>query len=138
NVVLTVVRNKQPTKITMTTGTFSETTTPTAGPAGRRLGLAVQALTPELRQELKLPDSARDGVVVTSVQTGTPADAAGFQQGDVIVRVNDTAIHTMEDYTGAMAKARPGDSVGFRIFRQAQTEFVVLQIPDAGTAPGNH
>jgi len=49
-------------------------------------GLEVQPLTPELSKPLGL-DANVKGVVVTSVKDGSPAEAAGIQEGDVITKV---------------------------------------------------
>ena len=58
-------------------------------------GLRAQNLTPELAEQLGVDES--DGVVVTEVQPGGPADEAGLQRGDVIVEINRNEIHNMTD-----------------------------------------
>jgi serine protease Do len=60
-------------------------------------GLEVQPLTSDLAKQLGLPTSQK-GVVISSVKEGSPADAAGLEEGDVITRVvRDKKIH---DLTG--------------------------------------
>jgi serine protease Do len=49
-------------------------------------GLEVQPLTPELVKQLGVPADVK-GVVVTDVKDGSPAEAAGIQEGDVITKV---------------------------------------------------
>jgi len=49
-------------------------------------GLEVQPLTPELARPLGLPTNTK-GVVVSSVKDGSPAEAAGIQEGDVITKI---------------------------------------------------
>jgi serine protease Do len=49
-------------------------------------GLEVQPLTPELVKQLGLPSDVK-GVVVSDVKDGSPAEAAGIQEGDVITKV---------------------------------------------------
>ena len=46
------------------------------------------------------------GVVVSSVETGGPAEAAGLQRGDVIQEVNHEVVKTLEDYQKASAKVK--------------------------------
>jgi serine protease Do len=48
-------------------------------------GLEVQPLTPELTKSLGLPAGSK-GVIVSSVKDGSPAEAAGIQEGDVITK----------------------------------------------------
>jgi len=49
-------------------------------------GLEVQALTPALAKSLQLPDD-RKGLLVASVKDGSPAEAEGIQEGDVITKI---------------------------------------------------
>jgi serine protease Do len=49
-------------------------------------GLEVQPLSPELGKQLGVPSDVK-GVVVTDVKDGSPAEAAGIQEGDVITKV---------------------------------------------------
>jgi serine protease Do len=49
-------------------------------------GLEVQPLSPELAKQLDLPADLK-GVIVASVKEGSPAEAAGIQEGNVITKV---------------------------------------------------
>jgi len=49
-------------------------------------GLDVQPLTAELAKPLGLPADQK-GLVVSSVKEGSPAEAAGIQEGDVITKI---------------------------------------------------
>jgi serine protease Do len=49
-------------------------------------GLEVQPLTPELAKQLDLPSGAK-GVLVSSVKDGSPAEAEGIKEGDLISKV---------------------------------------------------
>jgi serine protease Do len=49
-------------------------------------GLEVQPLTADLSKHLGLPETVK-GVVVSSVKDGSPAEAAGIQEGDVVTKV---------------------------------------------------
>lgn len=69
-----------------------------------RLGMALSNLTPDIRDELNLPRSAK-GAVVTGVNQDAAAAAAGIQTGDVIVSVNDQPIDNAGDVKKAVANA---------------------------------
>lgn len=59
-----------------------------AGPGKTgKLGLAVQDLTQDARQQMQVPSQV-NGAVVANVRPGSPADDAGLTPGDVIVEVN--------------------------------------------------
>jgi len=128
--VLDIIRNKKPITKTVITGSFNQTASTTESGAGNHLGLSVTTLTPDMESQLKLPDNVKDGAVVTSVAPGSAADGAGIQQGDVIFQVNDTTIHTADDYNAAVAGVKPGDSVGVKLYRADTPMFLVMQAPD--------
>jgi len=60
----------------------------TAGPAA--FGLRVQDVTDEIAEQLGLDD--KNGVVVTAVAPGSPAEEAGLHRGDVILEVDRYAV----------------------------------------------
>lgn len=55
------------------------------------VGLRVSSLTDELRQQFRVPRNV-DGVVVTAVRPGSPAESAGLQPGAVILEVENEPI----------------------------------------------
>ncbi len=57
-------------------------------------GLSLQALTPDLAAQLGYDNET--GVLVADVEDGSPADAAGIQQGDLILEINRKAVTTPE------------------------------------------
>ncbi len=64
------------------------------------------------------------GVFIYSVEEGGAADKAGLQMGDVITKVGDTDITSMEDLTVAKKQYSAGDTTVFTIYRQGQTQTV--------------
>lgn len=54
------------------------------------LGVIIQPMTDDIADSLKLPKN--NGEIVARVEPGQPAAKAGIQQGDVIVRVNNTDV----------------------------------------------
>jgi len=65
-------------------------------------GVNVQALTPEIAQQLSLSSGTR-GVVVTSVDPSSSAAEAGVQRGMVIQEVNHKPVNSIEEYKRALA-----------------------------------
>jgi serine protease Do len=95
------------------------------GNAGK-LGLSVQTVTPEIAQELKL--KATSGAAIDYVQPGSPAADAGLQQGDVIHRIDRTAIASADDLISAV-KARSGEGeIVLQIERQGRLAFVSVKL----------
>jgi serine protease Do len=73
----------------------------------KALGMAFSGLTDEARKGFKIKDSVK-GVVVTSVDPGSPAAERGLRPGDVIEEVNHQAVET----PGEVAKALDAASKG--------------------------
>jgi hypothetical protein len=52
-----------------------------------------------------------DGVKITGVRTGSPAEQAGLAGGDVIVAIGDKRVANLYDMTDALRSHQPGDTV---------------------------
>jgi peptidase M28-like protein/PDZ domain-containing protein len=52
-----------------------------------------------------------DGVRITGVRAGSPAETAGLQAGDVITAIGDKRIANLYDMTDALRSHQPGDTV---------------------------
>jgi serine protease Do len=89
-------------------GGFNEPEPDAAGPeqaARSDLGLAVQAMTPQLAEELGVPPGTR-GVVISSVDPSSDAAQRGLQRGDVILSINQRPTLSPQDVAAAVAAAR--------------------------------
>ena len=93
------------------------------------MGLAVQALTPEVADSLGIPRDLK-GVVVTAVEPGSSGDDAGLSRGDVILEVNRKSTPDVAAYRDAIQKAvKEGKSVLLLIRRGENSIFLVLKPP---------
>jgi len=88
-------------------------------------GLAVQTVTPEVADSLGL-DRA-EGVVVTSVKPGSPADEAGLQRGDVITQVDRRPVRSVADYNREVEKTGKGKSLLLLVKRGDGSLFLALK-----------
>ena len=94
-VSMEVLRDGKPETLNIKLGEFhanSEVADNSSAPGEQKgkLGLAVNDLTADLRQQLSVPSNVQ-GVAVEQVRPASPADDAGLQPGDVIVQVNRAA-----------------------------------------------
>jgi Do/DeqQ family serine protease len=71
------------------------------GEKGAMKGVSVQALSPDLRQQLQLNDNVK-GVVVTEIDPDSPAAREGLQQGDVITQVNHKNVTSVAEFNAAV------------------------------------
>jgi serine protease Do len=70
------------------------------------IGVGLANLTPDLREQLNLPQGV-EGAVVASVNPDKPAAAAGIQTGDIIVSVNDQPVHSAWPRAATSGPASP-------------------------------
>jgi serine protease Do len=97
-----------------------------AGKAKSLLGLDVKALTPEVARELGVRGT--EGVVVTSVETGSPADTGGIQPGDVIREVNRQRVRSLADFERVARGLKGGDRVTLLLQRGQTALFVAFTV----------
>ena len=73
------------------------------------LGVTIQSVTADLASSLSLP--AVRGAIVTSVQSGGPAERAGIQRGDVITAINKQPVIDNNTLRNLVASLGPGSTV---------------------------
>jgi len=98
---------------------------PSGGEKGALKGLSVQALTPELRQQLQTPEGTQ-GVVITDVDPDSGASAAGLQQGDIVVQVDRKPVTTVSEFNAAVRAGASRESTLLLVKRGQGTQFVVV------------
>ncbi len=91
-----------------------------------RLGVTVQPLTKELADSFGLKEAR--GALVSSVEPGSPAAKAGFQPGDVIVRVNDQPVEQSSDLPRVIGDTKPGTAITLQVLRQGSTKDLHVQV----------
>jgi serine protease Do len=95
-----------------------------------KLGLAMADLTPEVRQQLNIPDEIK-GAAVQSVRPGSPAEEAGLQPGDVIVQVNRKNIDSASQAVADVHASPAGQDVLVLVWSQGGAGYRVIH-PDQG------
>jgi len=103
----------------------SEGNVPGGGEKGALKGLSVQALTPDLRQQLRAPDGTQ-GVVITDVDPDSAASAAGLEQGEIIVQVDRKPVTSVSEFNAAIKAGASRESTLLLVKRGQGTQFVVV------------
>lgn len=88
-------------------------------------GVTVQNLTPEYRERLDIPDKIK-GIVVTEVETASPAEESGLKAGDVILEINKKATKTVNDFNKILNDITKGEGVLVLVYREGMTLFMTL------------
>jgi serine protease Do len=91
-----------------------------------KLGMSTTNVTPNLARQLKLRIAS--GVVVGKVQPDSPADDAGLQTGDVIHRVNQTAVTNRQEFLSAIAALNGNKEVVLQVERSGQLLFLTVTL----------
>ena len=76
----------------------------------------------------------QDGSVVPGVQDGTPAKAAGIEDGDIIVSVDGKVLDEEHPLDATLSQFAPGDTVTVEILRDGKTITIPVTL---GTRPPN-
>ena len=96
----------------------------------------VSAQSPQRRDHAALGvflKQERDGVSVTEVLPGSPAERAGIVTGDEIRSIGDDRILTARDLTDEMATLAPGTHVDLTIRRDGRRQIVTVDLADWAT-----
>jgi serine protease Do len=123
---VTVVLAERPAEIT---ANRQQPNAPTPGidPAAAtapNLGLSTQELTPDIAARLKLGG----GVLVKTVTPGSPAAEAGIRHGDVIHRIDKTAVKNGNDLAQADRALKNGDKIAVQVERNGAILFLTVTL----------
>ena len=90
------------------------------------LGIQEQALTPDLAEKLELGD--RMGVLVTSVEKGSPAKKAGIKRSDVIEAINQRPTPNPSAFNAITRLLEKDRTATVRLIRKRNRKEVSLSI----------
>ncbi|NML24785.1 DegQ family serine endoprotease [Zoogloea sp. G-4-1-14] len=96
-----------------------------------RIGVAIQEVSRELADSFKL--SKPVGALVSSVEKGSPADKAGFEQGDIVLAFDGRPVSVSSDLPRIVGATRPGHKVAVQVWRRGVAKdlsVVVAELPD--------
>jgi len=92
------------------------------------LGVRMQDLTQSLAEAFGI--SGKKGTVVSEVIPGSAAEDNGIQEGDVIVKFNDTLIEDSVDLRNAVGLLRPGSAATVEFYRDGSLQSVDVKIKE--------
>ena len=123
-----VLRDEKEISLAVTIAELKEEEVIAAAPQKESaFGVTVQSLTPEIAQTLGI--EKMQGVVITAVVSGSPAEDAGLRRGDVILQIDRKSIRNVADYKNAMGALKKGESTLFLVQRGPTTSFIAFKVP---------
>jgi len=130
HVKIDVIRNGKEKTFSAMIGKMTAETVAIAESTGKakdqlaKLGLEVQALTPELAKQYGL--QGEHGVLVSAVEPGSPASMANLQAGDLIVEANRKPVTSIGALQDALGKSP--EQVLLLVKRGGSSLFVVIRL----------
>lgn len=107
---------------------------PGAGGQQPRVMIGVTMQTPD--EDAQLPGGANpsESTLVTSVIDGLPADAAGLEEGDIVIRINGQTPAGPDEIRQAIRDKQPGDTIKLQIVRDGDEKEIAIKL--AAFEPG--
>jgi serine protease Do len=81
-----------------------------------RIGVVIQEVTKELAESFGL--SKAQGAVVNAVEKGGPAEKAGVEAGDVILKFDGKPVTTSSDLPRIVGASKPGTRISLQVWRK--------------------
>ena len=82
------------------------------------LGVEVERISPELAASFNLPN--QDGIVVSGVYPNGPAQRAGLQPGDILLKLDNEPAIDGRQSMNQVARSRPGDKISIEVLRNGK------------------
>ena len=98
------------------------------------LGVQIQPVSDELAAALGLEEAR--GALVNDVVPDSPAEAAGFENGDVILAIAGEDVETPRELVFAVADRPIGEAVDLTVWREGERE--TLSVRDRAPARRHH
>jgi S1-C subfamily serine protease len=91
------------------------------------VGLAPSSVANRLRRSVGLPE--RDGLLVQTVLTDSPADTAGLEPGDLLVAIGDRELARIDDLMESLDGVDRGASLELTVVRGVDERTVTVTFP---------
>jgi len=128
---LGILREGKQQTIHITVGEFhakgveEATNAGSGGSQGGKLGIALNELTPDVRQQFNIPDRVK-GAAIENVRPGSAADDAGLAPGDVILEVNRKPVDGPESCVSAIHAVPAGKDILLLVWANGGASYRVL------------
>jgi serine protease Do len=93
-----------------------------------RIGVQIDQVTRDVAESIGL--GRPQGALVRSVESGSPADKAGIEAGDIITKFNGTAIERATDLPRMVGNTKPGTRANLTVFRRGGSRELTVAIAE--------
>ncbi|MEM7008967.1 MAG: DegQ family serine endoprotease [Thermodesulfobacteriota bacterium] len=123
-----VIEDGKTKTLTVTLGEFPDQKTKIESEINENLGIRVKQISPDIAKRFNL--SQDKGIIISDIQQGSAASLAGLKLADIILKIDKSSISTLQDYSKALDKIKPGDTVLFQVIRGNNSLFVAVRVPE--------
>ncbi|HZP05024.1 MAG TPA: Do family serine endopeptidase [Terracidiphilus sp.] len=141
SIELGILRDGKAQTIHITVGEFHASKTEEAensgsgsAQGGGKLGLAVDNLTPDVRQQFNIPEHVH-GAAIENVRPGSAAEDAGLAPGDVVMEVNRKPVDSADSFVSAVHAAPAGKDILLLVWANGGASYRVIH-PDQNSQNG--
>lgn len=92
------------------------------------LGIVPQDISRGLAEGFRLPD--QNGVLVSDVETNTPAQKAGIKSGDVVLEINGQKVNDANSLRLMVSEIAPGTSITVKLLHDGRDNTVTLTLAE--------
>jgi serine protease Do len=93
-----------------------------------RIGVQIGAVSKDVAESIGLGKS--QGAMVTGVESGSPADKAGVEAGDIITRFDGKPIEKVADLPRLVGNTKPGTKSAITVFRRGSARDLSITIAE--------
>jgi serine protease DegS/serine protease DegQ len=97
------------------------------------IGVELQPITPALAESFKL--GALEGVIISGVLRGGPADKGGAQPGDVLLEIDGRRVSDPQNVLNVVAALAPGSAARLRVKRKGEDRELAVTVGRRPKAP---
>ena len=99
-----------------------------------RIGVVIQELTKELAESFGL--ATAQGAVVNAVERGGPADKAGVEAGDIILKFDGKPVANSSDLPRIVAGSKPGTKITMQVWRKGALRDLTVVVGEVAEEGG--
>jgi serine protease Do len=96
------------------------------------LGIYMSDLTPGVKNQIGY--NGPSGIAVQQVFSGSPADQAGIQPGDVILQADGKQFASVKELHDYISSKKPGDTIRLNVWSQGVKKFVAIKLGETPAA----
>jgi serine protease Do len=93
-----------------------------------RIGVSIAPVTKEVAEAIGL--GAPRGALVQGVEGGLPAEKAGVEPGDIILKVDGKTVEKSADLPRLIGGTKPGTKSQLQLYRRGQTKDVTVTVAE--------